>query len=93
MHVAELYIHPVKSCASIAVDRLDFDALGPRRDRRWMVVDLEPGTGAHSPGVLRALSTFHSIGDKACFGQNAVHRTLGSIRVGDPVAVDAGPDA
>lgn len=39
MHVASLHIHPVKSCAAVAVDRLAFGPLGPVDDRVWMVVE------------------------------------------------------
>ena len=37
MHLSALYLYPVKSCAGIAVDEWDVDALGFRYDRRWMV--------------------------------------------------------
>lgn len=37
--VTRLMIYPVKSCAGIAVERLDFDDVGPLQDRRYMVVN------------------------------------------------------
>ena len=37
--VKALFIYPIKSCAGLAVAQLDFDAIGPCLDRRWMVVD------------------------------------------------------
>jgi uncharacterized protein YcbX len=37
--IAALYTYPIKSCAGILVDTMDFDALGPLDDRRWMLVD------------------------------------------------------
>lgn len=36
--VTSLSIYPIKSCAGIAVDRLDFDDVGPVNDRRYMVI-------------------------------------------------------
>lgn len=39
MRVSSLWIHPVKSCRAIAVDRAELDETGFRHDRRWMIVD------------------------------------------------------
>lgn len=39
MHVAALFIHPVKSLRGIRVESAELDARGLRHDRRWMVVD------------------------------------------------------
>ncbi len=36
--VTRLWIYPVKGARGIALDRMDFGRLGPRGDRRWMVV-------------------------------------------------------
>lgn len=36
--VLRLRIHPVKGARGSDVDRMDFDEVGPRFDRRWMVV-------------------------------------------------------
>ncbi len=36
--VARLRIHPIKGARGLDVQGLDFDQLGPRFDRRWMVV-------------------------------------------------------
>ena len=36
--VLRLRIHPVKGARGSNVDRMDFDGMGPRFDRRWMVV-------------------------------------------------------
>lgn len=36
--VLRLRIHPVKGMRGSDVDRMDFDEMGPRFDRRWMVV-------------------------------------------------------
>jgi uncharacterized protein YcbX len=39
LHLAGLYIHPIKSCASIAVTRARVMPEGLEHDRRWMLVD------------------------------------------------------
>ncbi len=41
MHLAALFIHPVKSLRGVAVDSAEVDALGAVGDRRFMVVDPE----------------------------------------------------
>lgn len=41
MHVAQLFIHPIKSCSAQPVERMDVRRRGPRGDRRWMLVDGE----------------------------------------------------
>lgn len=37
--VSHLFLYPVKSLGGIEVRQFDVDALGPRLDRRWMVID------------------------------------------------------
>lgn len=37
--ISSLFVYPIKSCAGISLQRMEFDALGPKHDRRWMVVD------------------------------------------------------
>lgn len=39
MHISQLFIYPVKSCAGIQVDELTFDESGPVGDRRFVVVN------------------------------------------------------
>ena len=39
LHVSTLAVRPVKSLRGVEVSRLALDRLGPRGDRRWMVVD------------------------------------------------------
>lgn len=41
--VTRLWIHPLKGARATALQAMEFDALGPRWDRRWMVV--RPGGG------------------------------------------------
>ena len=37
--VSQLVVYPIKSCAGIEVERLEFDEVGPLHDRRYMVVN------------------------------------------------------
>lgn len=39
MHLADLYLYPIKSCAPLAVDAAVVEPRGLRGDRRWLVVD------------------------------------------------------
>ncbi|HEU4827589.1 MAG TPA: MOSC N-terminal beta barrel domain-containing protein [Gemmatimonadales bacterium] len=41
--ISRLFIYPVKSLGGFELERLELDQLGPRLDRRWMVLD---GAGA-----------------------------------------------
>ncbi|HEX8953803.1 MAG TPA: MOSC N-terminal beta barrel domain-containing protein [Polyangia bacterium] len=41
MRIERLFIHPVKSCAAIAVDAARVTARGLEHDRRWMVTDAD----------------------------------------------------
>lgn len=39
IHVSALYLHPIKSCAPLAVDSAMVEPRGLAGDRRWMIVD------------------------------------------------------
>lgn len=39
MRLSALYLHPLKSSASLQVETLEIEPRGPRYDRRWLVVD------------------------------------------------------
>ncbi|MFZ5636409.1 MAG: MOSC domain-containing protein [Pseudomonadota bacterium] len=41
MRLSSLHLHPLKSAATLVVERLDIEPRGPRGDRRWIVVDVE----------------------------------------------------
>ena len=41
MHLSEIYLYPVKSCAGYPVQHTRLDRFGPAGDRRWMLVDSE----------------------------------------------------
>lgn len=55
---------------------------------RCAIVDVDPDAGARHGGVLAALASFRSEGNKVLFGQNALVRRTGRIRVGDPVTIE-----
>jgi len=39
MHVAALFVHPLKSGRAVALDEVEIEPRGPRDDRLWMAVD------------------------------------------------------
>jgi len=41
MRLSALYLHPLKSSASLSVQALEIEPRGPRFDRRWLVVDAD----------------------------------------------------
>lgn len=54
---------------------------------RCVVTTTDQLTGERSPEPLATMSTFRKIGHGVIFGQNLIHRTLGTIRVGDAVSI------
>lgn len=52
---------------------------------RCVVVTTDQRTGARSPEPLRTLATYRKVGHDVRFGQNAVPRAAGILRVGDAV--------
>ncbi|MEP6779848.1 MAG: MOSC N-terminal beta barrel domain-containing protein [Gemmatimonadaceae bacterium] len=105
IRVSALFIHPLKSAASIAVDSLELDECGAVNDRRWMLVD-ESGTfltqreiGAlalihptiHEDGLI-----LHSASREKLFVETPEleYAVYDSIVWGDPVKIrDAGDAA
>jgi uncharacterized protein len=51
---------------------------------RCQVLDVDPDTGAGAPGLLAAITPSRRRGNKVLFGQNALVRRGGVLRVGDP---------
>lgn len=43
VHVAELWVYPVKSCRGFRLERARLDARGISSDRKWMIVDAATG--------------------------------------------------
>lgn len=54
---------------------------------RCTVTTVDPATGERGPEPLRTLSTYRKRDGGVMFGQNALHRGDGTIRVGDSVEV------
>ena len=54
---------------------------------RCSVTTVDPASGERGPEPLRTLSTYRKRQGTVMFGQNALHRGEGTIRVGDPVEV------
>ena len=54
---------------------------------RCVGVNVEPGTGLKSKEPLASLARIRTFEGKVYFGQNAVHRGVGTLAVGDPVVV------
>lgn len=65
---------------------VQFDAAGPCARCATTTTDQE--TGARGVEPLKTLATFRREGSEVMFGQNANHRGTGTIRRGDPVAVE-----
>ena len=54
---------------------------------RCQVITIDQNTGKASKEPLRTLSTYRKVGGKVHFGQNAIPRTNGTIRVGAEISV------
>jgi uncharacterized protein YcbX len=54
---------------------------------RCVVTTTDQATGERSTEPLATMSTFRKLGHGVIFGQNLIHRTLGTIRVGDSVQI------
>ncbi|KMQ74222.1 MOSC domain-containing protein [Marinobacter subterrani] len=57
---------------------------------RCVMTTVDPATGQKDTALqpLRTLSGYRKTSDGVIFGQNAIHESPGSIRVGDPVTVN-----
>ena len=69
----------------IRIGEVDVTAVKPCA--RCVVTTTDQQTGERSHEPLATMSTFRKIGHGVMFGQNLIHRTLGTIRIGDPVSV------
>lgn len=70
--VSSLFIYPIKSCAGIAVSRLDYSARGLHHDRQYMVVNTEGAglTQRHVPKLAHIQPTLRDEGlTVSCKGQ------------------------
>lgn len=84
MHLSELYIHPVKSCAALECSEAEVEPRGLAHDRRWLLVDADDRflTGRQ----LSALVCLHPVPIKG--GLRISTETGASIEIPLP-----GPDA
>lgn len=71
------------SWREIRIGEVSFDVVKPCS--RCKIVNVEPSTAETGTEPLAALATYRTQGHNVMFGQNCVHRALGSIRVGDRV--------
>lgn len=69
----------------IRIGAVRFDVVKPCD--RCVVTTIDPLTAEGGKEPLATLSSYRRRGAKVLFGQNCVHRDLGSVRVGDPVEV------
>jgi uncharacterized protein YcbX len=54
---------------------------------RCVITTVDVASGIAGKEPLRTLATYRKVGNDVMFGQNAVHRALGVLRVGDAVLV------
>lgn len=64
---------------------VEFDAGGPCA--RCATTTVDQATGEKGKEPLRTLATFRREGSEVMFGQNAIHRGPGEIRIGMPVEI------
>jgi uncharacterized protein len=55
---------------------------------RCQVLDVDPDTGTRAPGLLAAITPSRRRGNRVLFGQNALVRRCGALRVGDPCSIE-----
>ena len=73
------------SWKKIRIGEVPFDVVKPCS--RCVVTTIEPATSEAGKEPLATLASYRKVDGKAVFGQNCVHRDLGTIRVSDPVEV------
>jgi uncharacterized protein len=73
--------------------RIEIGAIGFRILKpcaRCVVTTTDQTTAAVGKEPLRTLASYRKVGGEVMFGQNAVHETVGWLRVGDPVLLSKG---
>jgi len=70
----------------IDIAGIPFDLVKPCA--RCTVPTVDQATAERGVEPLRTLASFRKRGSAVMFGMNAVHRGIGSVRVGDPVTVE-----
>jgi uncharacterized protein len=69
----------------LRIGSIEFDLVKPCS--RCVIPSLDPLTAERQPIISKTLSRLRRRGDAVYFGQNMIHRGLGSIAVGDSVTV------
>jgi uncharacterized protein len=79
--------HEEDEWEQIRIGAVDVDVVKPCA--RCVITTVDIATGEPGAEPLRTLSTYRKRGSKVMFGQNAVHKQLSEIAVGDAVTVTA----
>ena len=104
LHLSGIFIHPVKSCAAVALHDARVEHLGLAHDRRWMLVEAGSGqfiTGRECPELvlLSATITDGALQLSATSPRNLAPRTViitlkqRQVRVWDDAVIAALADA
>jgi uncharacterized protein len=83
--VAGTRAHDEDHWEQVRIGSIDVDVVKPCARCIITTVDTETGEAGAEP--LRTLAGYRKRGSKVMFGQNAVHRAMGEINVGDGVSV------
>lgn len=75
--------HVEDSWKKIKISDLSFDLV--KRCSRCQMVNINQDTGETNPEVLRTLASYRRTQKGIEFGQNLVHKSLGTIKLGDQV--------
>jgi uncharacterized protein YcbX len=59
----------------------------PRDCARCSITRVDQNTGTMNKEPLKTLSTYRAVGRKVLFGQNLIHLTMGTLRVGDELEI------
>lgn len=83
--IAESRAHEEDEWRQIRIGEIGVDVVKPCARCVITTVDIESAEAGREP--LRTLAGYRKQGSKVMFGQNAVHRQLGSIATGDAITV------
>lgn len=83
--VAGAVPHAEDAWRRIRIGAVECDVVKPCA--RCAVTTVDPATGMTGREPLRTLATYRRVANKVFFGQNLIHRSTGTLRVGDEVTV------
>lgn len=78
--------HIEDSFSTFTVNNIPFEAVKPCARCVLITIDQQKGTKGKEP--LKTLASYRTAGKKILFGQNLLHKTLGTIHVGDELIVE-----